>query len=392
MKVSYLSLYLICRSAQATPSEEGGPKFVDMHEDEFEDLGRGEVNDTSKGKGNTPPSEPGATFAERLGQITDPATPPPVDNAITKFLEMQGFVDGKYIKYGDSEVDFHTLSEAEKLNILNSLTKPELDGDKKIISDLLDTGISLKDIARQLLADDINYSKMSADEIQTIAIKNEYGEDLTEEEIESELERRKKSPLYNRQTEKIRKDLEASAEKTDLSTISAMSRESVQKQIDAEAAEFVQASQKIENIAGFIVDDNTRNFILKDLVEVDEEFQSELLRDLQDPQKAFEHRYAYKMLPHIVNYYQEQIAAIEARVRQELLEGMPGQPITANRIQQTPPKQETPAPAAQTPPASVKPPQQKPGEAVAARLGKTPAPVTAGNSDDDDWNQTSLDD
>lgn len=259
----------------------------------------------------------------------DPNAPAPT--ALELFLAERGIVDGKLV-YGEEEVAFKDLAPEDQLEVLKQLVPeqseaPALEGDLKHIKDLMDAGKSIKDVAREILGDELSGAQqLSTDELNIRDIKEKYPT-LTEEEIEIELEERKGSRLYEKKSEVLR-DKFSQTQETDLAKMAETERTRVAAENEADRNRILTTVSELKDVDGWEINDDIKNYVLEDLIETDEQGNSKFVNIQDDPKEQFKMAYYYKMMPQIVNYFQQQITQAYEKGKAEIVGGFPAKPIS----------------------------------------------------------------
>lgn len=233
--------------------------------------------------------------------------------AIDKYLELHGMLGSMVEFEGGESRSFHELSDESQLEILNlladqransiedqyNLTEHEIE----LLNGFRSTGDGLSlDEAINRLADrkveimmamkdqlpKVDYMAQSADQVFLDYLRETEGsEELTEEELQEELEIAKSVKTFSNTVNVIRnmriKEQEAK--------IAEHQRKLLDVQIAQREQEnelIVQEVSNMREIAGWEIDDAVKNEVLADLVEYDNEGYTALDKALQDPQKAFQ--------------------------------------------------------------------------------------------------------
>lgn len=333
MKIGYYSFFRSpdAGTAGGGAATETATGFDDM---DFENDDAGGGGPDGNSDGNQPPgSQPPA------GKAGGP--PPPGDplktfdgDVLSEFLKDHGIENGRLI-YGDKgEVHFNELPKQDQLNVLRKLNQeaaasggPQFSGENKAFVDLLQMGRTPKDIARQILANEVNYAKMEPDDVNRADIQKLYPK-WTKEQVDMELADRKKSSTYDIKTDAIRDRLTAENETVNAAALLQQNRAELAAEVEAERIDLVKAAADIKEVFGFELTDAQRNIILKPLVEVDANFQSEFLRNMQDPKEMFMYQASRMMLPQVVQYFENKLQEQEKAIREEFMGKMPSKPVS----------------------------------------------------------------
>jgi hypothetical protein len=279
---------------------------------------------------------------------------------IEEYFRGLGF-DSGLIAYGDTEVHIDTLSPEEQLDVLiqagrdnsveNLLDSTELE----LINFARENNLSLSDLVAQIVDERVsevvgNYNLKQYDDVKNIDINqlsneqiiyqdviNKLGEDVSEEEIDKEYELELDRINSSGNKDKILNNLRGKLQKEQtqyLSEQNAIQQQQINQEIEQARIQIVNAVSDIQSIAGFEVDDDAKNEILGLMVEPHPE-SSEGLPILieeywRNPQVAYEAEWSRRMLPEVVNYYENQIKELKnemgkqkSQAKQEILQGFP---------------------------------------------------------------------
>jgi hypothetical protein len=250
----------------------------------------------------------------------------PAVSAGELLLRRNGF-ETNIIQYGDEEVDFSTLSPEEQADVLGQLYEQEqqdLSEDARYFDQLLKSGLTPQQVAEYLLQ---GGAELSDDELHLEDIRKGYP-NLSEQEQLEELEDRKAGRLYAAKTEQLRQQAEAS--RPTLEQLQAREQEATAAEMEAVARSYVHAAAEVQDVDGFPVTDEVRNFLLGDMVELEQNGQSRMVNLFEDPKQMFRLAYYDRFMPQILSSFNEQLASAREQGRQEALQGFPTRPISTD--------------------------------------------------------------
>ena len=240
-------------------------------------------------------------------------------DAYMRFLQSRGIRDGKTVVYEDeetgetSEVDFSTLSDDEKFNILNEISKPDLSDDEiNTINFLRQNNATMQDVISyyqdQAVKEYIEKSGASTqtytsddysnEELYVADLKSRYP-DMSDEEIMEELELAKENEeLFKKKAEAIRnnyKELEEAqrkeAEEAELK-VKQEYQDNFTKVLDK--FNYIPMDYKDPNGGAFQVENSEKAAIWDYIFKQDVNGMTGFVRDLNDPAKLIE--MAHRML------------------------------------------------------------------------------------------------
>lgn len=279
---------------------------------------------------------------------------------IEEYFRTLGFESG-LIAYGEEEVHIDTLSPEEQLDVLiqagreNSIVNQLDNSELELINLARENNISLADlvaeIANERVAEVISqYNLQQYNDVRNIDINqltneqiiyqdviNKLGDDVTEDEIskeyELELDRINSSPNQERILNNLRGKLEREQSQY-LTEQNAIQQQQINQEIEQARTQIVSAVADIQSIAGFEVDDESKNEILSLMVEAHPE-SSEGLPILieeywRNPQVAYEAEWSRRALPQVVEFYENQMKELrneigkqKTQAKREILQDFP---------------------------------------------------------------------
>lgn len=311
------------------------------------------LDDDDNTPNKTGTETPGAAGTSETPPTTDP---PAADEAAIstaqEILALSGY-EGNMVQYDGQVVDINTLQPSDQLEIAKQLLiaanarTPELEGDAKHLVDLLASGMSAKDLARQILGPELQGSQnaLTDEQVGLQVMKSQYPK-FTDAQLTAELEDIKGRPNYEAKLQMWREQI-AEQNKPDLSKLSEQQVANLRAANEAEQARIVQAVAPMDKAMGlFELNDEQKNYILADLVEVEANGHTRFVNMQDDPKTQFEMRYAHAFMPQIVQHMQDYAVAEYNRGRDEALGNAPTKPIVAGTSGAAPAQnRNTPAPA-----------------------------------------------
>ena len=222
---------------------------------------------------------------------------------INNLLAQRGITDASKIQIEDEdgniqELDFNSLPIEEQLEILQQET-PELDDSEiETINYLRENGVGIQElieyhrnqaIQEYLQSQQIDYTvdNLSDEELYKLDIASRY-EDLSEEELEIELQKELNNPdLFKKKVDKLREvyKQEEIAEQTELAKQAELEEEqNYQVLIDS----MVEVAQETNELFNLELEDEDKEEVLQFLLNKDINGQSEFVKLLNDPKALFQ--------------------------------------------------------------------------------------------------------
>jgi hypothetical protein len=311
-----------------------------------------------------PLDEPAVTddnTGDPVGDAPEGNEPPAGDNppAASEPASLQDALIQRYgldegtIEYDGQQVAFSDLSATEQADVLAQLVEantapkesaPAPKGEAAILLDLLDKGMTMEEIAAELSGN--NVAALSDDEVNARQISEQYPE-LTEAEVQAELEYLKQNPNYKAKTAALRRRMQEAGTST-LASLQAARQAAYEAEIQGDIEKIRTTVADIREIDGYDIDPTVHQQIMSDLTEVDEHGNSRFINALEDPKLMYKARFYDLVMPSINQYWQNQVAAAEQRGYEKALGKMPAQPQqpdNGNR-RQAPAGKQTTTPAA----------------------------------------------
>ena len=222
---------------------------------------------------------------------------------INNLLAQRGITDASKIQIEDEdgniqELDFNSLPIEEQLEILQQET-PELDDSEiETINYLRENGIGIQELIEyhrnqaiqeylQTQQTDYTVDDLSDEELYKLDIAARY-EDLSEEELEIELQKELNNPdLFKKKVDKLREvyKQEEIAEQTELAKQAELEEEqNYQMLVDS----MVEVAQETDELFDLELEDDDKEEVLQFLLNKDINGQSEFVKLLNDPNALFQ--------------------------------------------------------------------------------------------------------
>lgn len=225
------------------------------------------------------------------------------DQLIESVLKQKGIpnIDSVQIINEDGNpeyVNFNSLSQEEKLAILNTNDSQMLTGDEiNLVNFLRQNKISIEDyinyreqeaykkgVASMEISSTVD--EASDDEIFMAELRSKYPT-LTEEELLQEMEREHQNEeLFNKKVELLRQQYKEIEEAENQEKMKAAELETAQER-DYIQNSLIQAAQKVDNLFGLELDDYDKDEVLQYLLDRGADGKSAFTKALQDPNMLF---------------------------------------------------------------------------------------------------------
>ena len=222
---------------------------------------------------------------------------------ISNLLAQRGITDASKIQIEDEEgniqeLDFNSLPIEEQLEILQQET-PELDDSEiETINYLRENGVGIQElieyhrnqaIQEYLQAQQTNYTvdNLSDEELYKLDIASRY-EDLSEEELEIELQKELNNPdLFKKKVDKLRDvyKQEEIAEQSELAKQAELEEEQNYQTLVDSMVEIAQGTNELFDLE---LEDEDKEEVLQFLLSKDMNGQSEFVKLLNDPNALFQ--------------------------------------------------------------------------------------------------------
>ena len=289
--------------------------------------------------------DPPADITEDVVDPVEPDEEPTEDDIdddadyMETFLKSFGIEDGKTLKFENEDgttedVDFNSLSNKEKLEILKDLTTPQLqEHEIETINYLRRNNATMQDVVEYYQQKAIQeyiekngapekvYSvdEYKDDELYMADAKAKYP-DMTDEELLADLEAAKENEaLFNKKVEAIRKQYKAieDKEKADAEQAERDRVENFKNSIQSTLDNFNEISLDYTDAKAdsLTIEASEKNKILEYITKQDANGMTQLYKDLNDAEKlisfAWWTNYGQESISSITKYFQKQLA--EAR-------------------------------------------------------------------------------
>jgi len=249
----------------------------------------------------------------------DPEGQTTVSNYIESYFKEFGINDMSKIQMQNEageveEVNFNSLSEEEKLNILKELSNPGItEQESQLINYLRQNNVSFQDVIeynrQQAIKEYLEEHPEDAhqryysiddytdDEVYLADLKNKYP-NFSDEELVSKLDSAKMNEeLFNKEVAAIRENQKAIEEEQikQQEEQEAQSYQELQQNLQQAMSNFTQIEldpeDKSQDALMLDITDEDRTLMMRYLVEKDKNGKSQLVRDLEDPQALIELAY-----------------------------------------------------------------------------------------------------
>lgn len=224
---------------------------------------------------------------------------------VDSILKKQGIYDKTKIQMMNEdgsveEINFNDLTNEEKLSILTESNQSPVLTDEEIdtINYLRNNKINLKEFAeysgRKAIEDylkqnnSVNYTvdQLSDDELYLFDLQDKYS-DLSDEELESELQRAKEDEtLFNKKISVLR-DYYKKLEDEEIATAQAKSEQETEQRFNELSNSLIQTAQNTNELYNLILEDEDKEEILSFLLDRDVNGQTEFFKMFNDPNTLF---------------------------------------------------------------------------------------------------------
>ena len=227
------------------------------------------------------------------------------NTALDQYLQSKGFKNSEITIYDENDeevkVNFHELSEEEKLDVLSSITTKEQgfglrQDEQEWINELRNNNIdfdSFLEAYKNSIIEELGMVQEESYEIDAyddrelflLDLKNKY--DLTDEELQAELEKElQNEELFEKKVAKTREEYKILE-----SQYRQMQEQEFARQQEQEYQQFaqqmVEIATDINEFHGLELEDSDKNDTLSYMLDLDDNGVSQLARDLQDPEKLY---------------------------------------------------------------------------------------------------------
>lgn len=239
--------------------------------------------------------------------------------SVSRFLDGYGIKGGQISFEDGTEANIDEMTAEQQLEVLQTIvntTRPTveqefaLDDDEisalnymrqqkvsfpDLVSKMADKKI-LEMQASEQFTGDINFEEMPVDVLFERYLR-EQSPDASEDEIAEDLEAAKGLRNYEKTVDAIRKNYVVDRDTAKNEWY--QKREQLkQAEFQSDATAIVESARTMEELAGWPIDEDMKNTVLQDLVEVDENMDSKFMRDVVgNPAKLFEAAWYMKYAP-----------------------------------------------------------------------------------------------
>lgn len=274
-------------------------------------------------------------------QATTQETNDNPEDFMTTFLKEMGIKDGRTITFknedeSEEEVDFNTLDNDEKLNILKELTTPNLSQDEiNVINYLRANNATIQDVIHYYSTKAVNdyisknesreYSidEYNDEELYIADLKSKFP-DMTDEDIQADLENAKlNEDLFSKKTAAIRQQYKNAEDQQAQARIQEQeNRYNTFKDSIAQSLtdfEDITIDNSSEERHVLTVEDSEREDIFRYILQQDENGASQFFKDLNDPSKlvkmAWLYKYGEQAIADVTNYWKSQLKSSRRQER-----------------------------------------------------------------------------
>ena len=287
--------------------------------DELEDIFEGfEDTPIPEGQNNLEP-----TSSDIFSEVYN-SNNPEEDSIIKELLTSKGIVDGKIKILDDedkeTEVSFYELSKQEQLDILNtplSISNELEDYEIDFLNELRKNNLTITDYLDQFKEAalleasggyDPSYEIDAYDDQELFLLDLKAKYDLTDEELETELEKElKNKDLFDKKVAKLRSEYKQLEDQY---------KENVEtEEYNKFFNSMSQVASSVAEFHGIVLDDSEKTETLNYLTKLDEQKMSKFSRDLRDPKKMYEAawylRYGKEAFKAIEDAYELEISKLK---------------------------------------------------------------------------------
>jgi hypothetical protein len=323
-----------------------------IHDDDNEVI----INDNDKdlsstdNDNNEPDDDAGYTDNNNNTSDDEPAL-----TGIEKFLSDYGVVGGMITFEEGDKKHFDDLSDDEKYNVISTLIEtnsqpieqkyglePEeiqllnyFRTQDKPISESLNEIVERRfnELAISQAATTTNFENMAPEAIYLRWLK-ENNPEAEDEDLRTDLEAAKNLKSFEKTVTGLKKVFIEKQESDRIAQENLMRQEQFQE-LENDRELIVKQVSQIDQIAGFEVNDDEKNEILTNLLEVNEHGDSLFMEEVfSDPAKLFKAAWLYNkaesMFDNMADYYKKELSKQYKKGRDEALSGAPGRPITVS--------------------------------------------------------------
>lgn len=272
-------------------------EFNDEFDFGFEDNGIETIEITD------PIMDDGQDIQYETGEEFEPESQEPVTDYVTRLLSSKG-IDRSKIQIVDengnpTEVNFDDLTDDEKFDILNYQEDPVLPSDDEIqmLNYLRQNNMSLQDFAvwqRQQAIDEYLAKQRPVSEIDTYSDEEivaydfiqRFGDDMSDEEIDEEIERLKANPeAFEKRVALLRNAFKSEEEaQAKLYQDQEADRNAENEQMFINS--YAQAMGNIDSIQNIELDNNDRDELLRFVLEKDQANRTGLSKAMDNPENV----------------------------------------------------------------------------------------------------------
>ena len=270
---------------------------------------------------------------------------------VEEFLTNYG-INGGMIQFEDgTEARYSDLSAEEQANVLSTLVKDSVpsieekynldNSEIDLLNTIRETGKSTEDFINDIVdhrlqaviaereSDSADYSQMAADALYVKNLKDAKP-DLTDDQVAESLAKAKELDNYEVVVDGIRKGY--IAEQTQKRSESqAKADEEFNKELEGQRKRIVSVAEGIQDVAGAVLNDEVKEFLLHDVMELNENKDPILMEKIfSDPETMLKvnwfMNYGEDYISNLNNYWKKQVSRAAKSGYERATRGMPGAP------------------------------------------------------------------
>lgn len=268
--------------------------------------------------------------------FNDPDNPDDDDiPALDAFLQSKGIKDSMVSIEGENgeteSINFHDLDKEEQFEILNSLTTTETVNTSNLsqeeeawLAELKNNNLDINsflELYKNSILEETNQSKIDSYEIDSYSdmelflldLQNRY--DLSDEELQAELEKElKDEDMFARKVGTLRQEYKQLEEQQNKEREAEFQQQQHQE-YQRFANQMVEIAQRKGEFHGLELEDEDKNNTLSYMLDLDDNGQSRMAKDLEDPNNLYEIawylQYGKDAFKIIENAYESEIARLK---------------------------------------------------------------------------------
>ena len=322
----------------------------DLYSDEPSNTVTAPVADTPA-TSNTPADQPSAAkeAAAAASNIT-PASDaiPDTRPGLERYLAEYG-IEGGMIQFEDGEkAHINDLTPEEQHVVLASLaknTRPTIEQQNDLNEDEIgflnmarESGKPIADVIAEIAnqqvdrirtfeeSQNIDWDQMSEDAIYLSFLRDK-NPDLSDEDLQQDLDKARETRTYGTVVAGIREDFKAAQERGHQLQATEINKQ-FDQEIELDRKLIVESISDIQDVAGFGINDDQKNILLGDMLELNDSGDSLLLEQIfSNPQSILEaawfRKYGKDSINQLESYYKQEISKAYDRGKNETLGRLP---------------------------------------------------------------------